>query len=87
MNKKRVKKNFFIVEDPNSQCKFRVKYVEKNFPNGWSYELKVIEGQSFISEDYLKILLMEISYTYSGIGKMIEPVGGKDIIFHFDIDA
>ena len=85
MNQTRIKKHFFVVEDENTKCKFRVKFKETICNSRSSYEMQVIEGKSFIDERYLKILLMEISGKYSGIGKMTEFVGRDKIVFHFDI--
>ncbi len=85
MNQERVKKHFFVVEDENLQQKFRVKFKE-TYTHQWSsYKMQVIEGESFINEEYLKILLIEISGTYSGIGKTTEYVGRDNIVFYFDI--
>ena len=85
MNQERVKKHFFVVEDENLQQKFRVKFKETYTPQWSSYKMQVIEGESFINEEYLKILLIEISGTYSGIGKITEYVGRDNIVFYFDI--
>jgi len=85
MNQKRVKKHFFVVEDEKAKKKFKVKFKEINCPPWSSFEMQVIAGESFIDEEYLKILLIEISGMYSGIGKMTEYVGRDRIVFHFDI--
>ena len=85
MNQTRVKKHFFVVEDENLQQKFRVKFKEIYTSQWSSFEMQVIEGESFINEDYLETLLIEISSMYSGIGKMTESVGRDKVVFHFDI--
>jgi len=83
MNQERVRKHFFVVEDENTQQKFRVK-MKETYTSQWSsYKMQVIEGESFIAEDYLHTILLEIAEMY--IGKMVESIGRDAIVFHFDI--
>ncbi len=88
MNHINVKKHFFVVEEKSTQKKFRVKMKEVCEDGLTSFDLndmQIIEGKSFISEEYLHVILLEIALMYSGIGSTDKMMSTDDIVFHFDI--
>ncbi len=81
----RTKIHFFVVENKSTQQKFRVKFKDINYGRCGSYSMQVIEGKNFFDEEYMSMILLEVSYDYSGIGSTTEAIPGHDIVIHFDI--
>jgi len=81
----RTKIHFFVVENKSTQQKFRVKFKDMNYGNRGTYSMQVIEGKSFLDEEYIRMILFEVSCDYSGIGSTKDAILGHDIVIHFDI--
>jgi len=47
--------------------------------------MQVIEGKNFLDEEYMSMILFEVSCDYSGIGSTTEAIPDHNIVIHFDI--